>query len=156
MISMLRVDHRLLHGQVIYSWLKSIDCNSILIANDAVANDEVRQQLLKISAPADKKLVIRTLEKSISILANPKNQLIKFFIIVEDLHDAWRLAEKIDEINQINIGSIKSSPDAQKINNAVYLTNEAKVILRRLKEKHIALDVRQVATETAINIDSLL
>lgn len=156
MINMIRVDHRLLHGQVIYSWLKSIDCNAILIANDEVTQDEVRQELLKLSAPSDKKLLIRSMEKSISILQNPKNQPVKFFIIVENITDALQLSESIDDIKSINIGSIKTKADAEKVNNAVYLSQQDKIILRKFIAKNIALDVRQVAGETATNINAFL
>lgn len=156
MIALFRVDHRLLHGQVIYSWLKSIDCNVILIANDNVAQDEVRQQLLKLSAPVDKKLLIRTIEKSTAILRNPKNQPAKFFIITENIHDAWQLTEQITDVEKINIGSIKSSGDTEKVNNAVFLNHQDKIILRKFRQRNILLDVRQVANETVTNIDKFL
>ena len=43
MIKLLRVDHRLLHGQVVYSWCSQIKPNCILVANDEVEKDEMRQ-----------------------------------------------------------------------------------------------------------------
>ena len=43
MIKLLRVDHRLLHGQVAMTWTQALDTNCILIANDAVVNDSVRK-----------------------------------------------------------------------------------------------------------------
>ena len=39
MIQLLRVDHRLLHGQVVFSWCGQLNPNCILIANDAAATD---------------------------------------------------------------------------------------------------------------------
>ena len=49
MIQLLRVDHRLLHGQVAFSWVKNLQSNCILIANDKVVNDEVYKTTLKLS-----------------------------------------------------------------------------------------------------------
>ena len=43
MIQLLRVDHRLLHGQVVFSWCGQLNPNCILIANDAAATDDVRK-----------------------------------------------------------------------------------------------------------------
>lgn len=43
----LRVDHRLLHGQVAFSWTSALGADCILIANTAVTNDNLRKQLLK-------------------------------------------------------------------------------------------------------------
>jgi len=36
MILLLRVDHRLLHGQVVFSWCSQLQPNCILIADDEV------------------------------------------------------------------------------------------------------------------------
>ncbi|MFQ7536893.1 MAG: PTS sugar transporter subunit IIB [Clostridium sp.] len=53
MIKMLRVDHRLLHGQVAFSWTGYLGVNCILIANDdCVTNDLLRQRFASPSHPA--------------------------------------------------------------------------------------------------------
>ena len=49
MIVLLRIDHRLLHGQVAFSWTKSISTDCILIASDAVVQDELRMTALRVS-----------------------------------------------------------------------------------------------------------
>ena len=49
MIQLLRVDHRLLHGQVVFSWCGQLNPNCILIANDAAATDDVRKAALRLA-----------------------------------------------------------------------------------------------------------
>lgn len=49
MIQMLRVDHRLLHGQVAVAWFHALDINTILIANDEVAKDDLRKAAERFS-----------------------------------------------------------------------------------------------------------
>lgn len=51
MIQFVRIDHRLLHGQVLYSWLKSIVCDTILIANDSVAVSESKRMVCDWQSP---------------------------------------------------------------------------------------------------------
>lgn len=51
MIKLLRVDHRLLHGQVAMAWTQSLDSDCILIANDAVVNDNIRKTTMKLAKP---------------------------------------------------------------------------------------------------------
>ena len=60
MIQLLRVDHRLLHGQVVFSWCGQLNPNCILIANDAAATDDVRKAALRLGKPNNAKLVIKT------------------------------------------------------------------------------------------------
>ncbi len=42
MIKLLRIDHRLLHGQVAFSWSKQIGTDCILLASDTLLNDQLR------------------------------------------------------------------------------------------------------------------
>ena len=63
MIQLLRVDHRLLHGQVVFSWCGQLNPNCILIANDAAATDDVRKAALRLGKPNNAKLVIKTVDQ---------------------------------------------------------------------------------------------
>ena len=70
MIKLLRVDHRLLHGQVAMTWTQELDTNCILIACDAVVKDDVRKTTLKLARPAGVKLVIKSVDDSLSLKAS--------------------------------------------------------------------------------------
>ena len=62
MIKLLRVDERLIHGQVAFAWTNSLKADCILIVNDAVAADKLRSTSLKMAAPAGVKFVVKTLK----------------------------------------------------------------------------------------------
>ena len=62
MIVLVRVDHRLLHGQVVFTWTKSISTDCILIASDAVVKDELRMTALRLSKPNGVKLVMKSID----------------------------------------------------------------------------------------------
>lgn len=49
MIKLLRVDHRLLHGQVAFSWTSTLSADCILIASDAVMKDDLRKMSIKLA-----------------------------------------------------------------------------------------------------------
>ena len=68
MIKLVRVDHRLLHGQVAFTWVKMIGTDCILIANDSVAKDELRMSALRMAKPDNTKLVIKSMEDSIKAI----------------------------------------------------------------------------------------
>ena len=68
MIKLLRVDHRLLHGQVAFSWTTNLGADCILIANDGIMHDDLRKTTVKLSKPAGTKLVIKNIEDSIAAI----------------------------------------------------------------------------------------
>lgn len=104
MIKLLRVDHRLLHGQVAMTWTQELDTNCILIACDAVVKDDVRKTTLKLARPAGVKLVIKSVDDSIEALRSGVTDKYRLFIVVESIEDAYRLAKGYSEIKHINIG----------------------------------------------------
>lgn len=48
MIKLVRIDHRLLHGQVVFSWTKSLGISRIIVVDDETANDEMKKSFLKL------------------------------------------------------------------------------------------------------------
>ena len=88
MIQLLRVDHRLLHGQVVFSWCSQLNPNCILIANDAAATDDVRKAALRLGKPNNAKLVIKTVEDSIAAINEGKTDKYSLMIVTGNVKDA--------------------------------------------------------------------
>ncbi len=105
MITLLRVDHRLLHGQVAFSWTQYVGADCILIANDSVPGDELRKTTIKLAKPPSVKLVIKNINDSIEAIKSGVTDKYNLFIVVESVNDAWRIASAIDEIKSINLGN---------------------------------------------------
>ena len=80
MIKLLRVDYRLVHGQVAISWSRHIGADCILVANDEVAKDEMRQSMLRLSKPQGMKLVIKSIEDSVKSIKSGVTDKYKMFI----------------------------------------------------------------------------
>ena len=114
MIKLLRVDHRLLHGQVAMAWTQSLDSDCILIANDAVVNDNIRKTTMKLAKPNGVKLVMKNIEDSIAALNAGVTDKYKLFIVVESIEDAYRLAKGYAGIRSINLGGCKPKEDIVK------------------------------------------
>lgn len=52
----LRIDDRLIHGQVVSYWIPYNNVNKILIVDDEIINDKFRQAALKLGTPASVKI----------------------------------------------------------------------------------------------------
>ena len=68
LIKLLRVDHRLLHGQVAFSWTNSVKADCILVASDQVVNDDIWKTTLKLGKPSGVKLVIKNMQDVIEAI----------------------------------------------------------------------------------------
>lgn len=150
MIILLRVDHRLLHGQVAFSWIQNLGADCILIANDGVVNDELRKTTMKLAKPQEVKLVIKNIEDSIQALKSGVTDKYKLFIVVESVEDAYKIAKEVDEIKQINLGGVKARENSRNISKAVNLLEEEENLLKELQSLGIEIEIRQVANDTKV------
>ena len=72
MIQLIRVDDRLLHGQVAYSWKAKLQYDAIVLVSDEASKDDLRKATLKMCCPPGVKLATRSVEEGANLLNNPK------------------------------------------------------------------------------------
>lgn len=156
MIKLMRIDHRLLHGQVAFSWTKFLEADCILIASDNLMNDELKMSAIRMAKPTGIKLVMKSLDDSISALNSGVTDKYKLFIIVESVEDAYQLAKKVNHITSINIGGMKSCEDRRQVSKAVFVSDNDVTLLKELNDRGIELEVRLVPSDTKQNIINLL
>ena len=149
MVLLLRVDHRMMHGQVAFSWTQNLGADCILIANDAVASDELRKTTMKLAKPQGVKLVIKNVEDGIALNSGVTDKY-KLFIVVESVEDAYKIASKVKSIQEINLGGIKSREGSRNISKTINLTEEEEKMLRKLTEKGIEIEIRQLPADSKI------
>lgn len=117
MVVHLRVDERLIHGQVVTSWLKSLSVSRIVVANDAAAKDEIQKMSLLMAVPAGQKCMVADMETAVKVLSDPRGKDIRMLVVCDSPYDALRLvrdAPGITEVNLVNYGSLVPGESKRK------------------------------------------
>lgn len=156
MIKLVRVDHRFLHGQVVFTWTKTLGIDCILIANDAVAEDMLRMSALRMAKPQGTKLVMKSIDDSIEALNSGVTDKYKLLILVETIKDAWRLAEKVELFQKINLGGTKMAEDKKQISKAVFVSEDDCELLKKMHQKGIKLEAQTVPDDAACDVMKLI
>ncbi|MCT7861242.1 MAG: PTS sugar transporter subunit IIB [Lactobacillus crispatus] len=110
MIKMLRIDERLIHGQVAVVWSKVLNVTHILVANDDVVNNDLQVTSLKMAVPDNIKFIARNVADSIKILNNPKAKDLAMMVVVRNFKDAAEIAKNVNTIERINVGNFGLLP----------------------------------------------
>lgn len=133
-IKMTRVDERLVHGQG-QMWIKSLGCNTVIVANDAVSQDKIQQTLMKAVIPSSIVMRFFSIDKVIEVIhkANAEQSI---FIIVKDLKDALLLVKGGVPIRELNIGNIHKAPNKEQVSRFIYLGHEDKEAIRELSQTY--------------------
>ena len=105
-IKIVRIDDRLIHGQIVQGWLKTVDVDKILIVSDEVANDEMQQILLSMAVPSSVKLVIKNIKDASYEIANEVYEKDKLMILFSNPQDIVRMIDNGIKFQSVNIGGM--------------------------------------------------
>ena len=155
MIKLVRLDERLIHGQGAFAWTNSLGADCILIVNDAVSKDKIRASSLKMAAPTGVKFVVKSVEEAVPLLNGTKTSKYKLFILVDSTKDALTLAQKVDEVRQINLGNMKLREGRVMITNSIAVSEEEKQDIYDIEAAGVEVECRAVPTDKKVIATSL-
>ncbi|HHX67742.1 MAG: PTS N-acetylgalactosamine transporter subunit IIB [Miniphocaeibacter sp.] len=153
-IVLTRIDNRLIHGQVATQWTNSIGANLLLVANDKVAGDKMRQSLMDMAAPTGVATRYFTIQKTIDIIHKAAERQ-KIFIIAETPQDVLKLVEGGVPIKKVNIGNMHMAEGKRQVAKVVAVDDDDVEAFKKLKDKGIELEIRRVPTESSEDVDKL-
>ncbi|HIQ74518.1 MAG TPA: PTS sugar transporter subunit IIB [Candidatus Cottocaccamicrobium excrementipullorum] len=151
MIKLIRVDHRLLHGQVIFSWTRQMAINHIIVADDKVPGDPIGKMALSIAKPAGCTLDIIPFSQLSKSVETHQNQNI--MIIVKGPEEAKTLCQILPEVKKINYGGVAKKPGSKEYGKAVYLNENELKATREILEKGVEIYIQQVPTASVEHAD---
>lgn len=133
-IDALRVDERLIHGQIAMVWSRALNLDGIVVANDEAAGNELQQKALKMAVPNGIKVIIKTMAGAIELLKDKRAGHMHILVLVRTVGDALMISQHLDNIEYINIGNVGKSVDGDKktLTKFVMLTDEELDNLREL------------------------
>ena len=154
MIKLVRIDDRLVHGQVSFTWVPSLGTDCLVVANDKIAKDDFQKMTLGLAKPAGSKLLIKSMADAVTFLNDEKNKSLKILVLINTVKDAFELAKNVQEIRSINFGGIRAKEGAKLISKAVAVTDEDVIIIKELIQRGIELEIRQVPTDQKQKVES--
>ncbi|XBS71521.1 PTS sugar transporter subunit IIB [Acerihabitans sp. KWT182] len=157
-ISFLRIDDRLIHGQMAASWIGSSPCDGIVVVdNDAAGNDMQKRVLLSI-LPSVKTWVLsinEAAEKLPKIIASLK----KYYLVVRSASALVTLAENngalLESVRRVNVGPLSKREDAVAVNKGQAIVPEEIPAFHRLKALGFAIEFRLLPDTPAVSWDSV-
>lgn len=155
MIQKIRIDDRLLHGQVAYSWKSKLNYDAIVIASNEAANDEMRKTTIKLCCPDGVKLATRTISDAATLLKNEKLKNMRVFVICANPKSVCELLKLLDEKPVINVGGMQMEADKILFSKAVYVNKEDITYLDEIHDDGYTIEVQEVPSTPIHAYDAL-
>lgn len=156
MIKLVRIDHRLLHGQVVFSWSKSLNINRIIIANKEAANDEFKKMSLNLSKPTGIKLTIFSVEQLLEKMPKIETLNENIMLIFGNTKEIRQFCEAYPKVQEINYGGISKKEGSKQFSNAIFLNESEQEDAKKLKALGIKQFIQQVPTSKKEDLNTML
>ena len=144
MIELVRVDDRLLHGQVAFLWTKYLKIQTILIANDEILSDEFTMLSLNLAKPTGIKLIVDSTANAVEYMKNHLESDERVLVVINNMEDAEYLLKSVKEVRRLNLGGLRERPGSIRITNAITLTNEDIQHCRNLMNDGVNIEMQSV------------
>jgi mannose/fructose/N-acetylgalactosamine-specific phosphotransferase system component IIB len=148
-LPLLRIDDRLLHGQVLVGWAVPLQPARIVLANDAVAADPVRRRVYE-ELPHDE------FEIDVVTLADAARELERggrLLVVCGSPADARRLLEFGAGVRRINLGNLRGA-DRRELTQSVFLSRQDVEDLQAILARGVAVEARDLPGTRGVLVDA--
>lgn len=154
-IVLVRIDNRLIHGQVATAWTNYVGANLLVVPNDDVAKNEMRQSLMDMATPQGVQTRYFSVQKTIDVIHKASDKQV-IGLIVETPQDVLRLAEGGVPMEMVNIGNMHMEPGKKQISKAVCVNQSDIDTFKKLNNMGIKLEIQRVPSEGKEDIMKLI
>ena len=148
MISHVRIDSRLIHGQVVEAWLPLLKVGRVVVADDEASDSPLMRAAMGLAVPPGVEVDISRLDEV--PFARFDQDSVRTLVLVRDVAALMRAKSRGLPLRRVNLGNIHHGPGRRPVSASVYLTAEELQQLRALEASGVELEVRGVPSDRPI------
>lgn len=149
-LKLVRVDDRLIHGQVVTIWLKAIHAKRIVIVDDATARDGFLKEIIELAAPPGVTTEIYEVESGIARVAALADDPEPIFVLMRSPVTAVKLREAGIEFPVLNVGGIGAGPGRKPLYRNISASPPEIEAMRRLEALGTRVELRIVEQDRPV------
>jgi len=147
MLLLVRIDDRLIHGQVVEGWMNFLKATCIIVADDMVAANPAQRSILEISVPEGIKVVIGGVEDICGRLRSPSLDRERAILLFSNPGDVLRSLDLGLQCSAVNLGGLRFMPGKRKIIDVLAVDEADLGALREILRRGVKVEVQTVPTE---------
>jgi len=142
---LVRVDDRLVHGQVVLGWGRALKLRHLVLVDDAIATSAWEQDLYRMGVPDDMTIEFASVAAASERFAGWDAAKDRSMVLVNDVATLARLCDAAP-VGRVNLGGIHQAPERAQRLPYVFLSDAEVDELRRLAERGVAITAQDVPT----------
>lgn len=155
-IQLVRIDDRLIHGQVVLGWARHLNTKRIILCDDTVASSDWEKELYLSMVPLDIEGLVLSVPELVEHIQTSDTDLSRTIILVNSPKTIEKLIDSGIALKQVNVGGIHFRQGRKKILNYLYLDEEEVQAFKRCIEKGVIFECQDVPVCKSSSLEKLL
>ncbi len=149
MIALVRVDNRLLHGQILETWIPKLGIEEVVVADDEAAGSPLARAAMTLCVPPELPArIVKLGEVDWAALGAKKAPVLVLVRDVAALAAARRAGLGPALARRVNLGNVHFGPGRRPVTPSVFLSGAELGILRDLVAAGFEVEARAIPSET--------
>lgn len=153
---LIRIDDRLIHGQVLVGWGSYYPIKHIIIGNNHISQNEWEKNLLLMAAPSDMDARVLTLDEALAYIHENLRAREMSMVLVNSPQDIQTMAGNGLKVRRINVGGIHFNEGRAEYLSYLYLNREEVDIFKELIQQGFFFECQDVPTSTKYDLTKIL
>lgn len=155
-IKLVRLDFRLIHGQVIAKWFGQIMGNEIVIIDDDLSQDSFMASIYEMSAPVDSKVHVYSVEDAVKKVEDGTFASGKVLVLFKNVDQVFKAVEIGFKIDELQIGGLGSAPGRINVYGPITLDDHDASLLKKIADQGTNIYLQQVPEEAKMTFSKVL
>jgi PTS system mannose-specific IIB component len=153
-ISFLRIDNRLIHGQVVEAWLPGLKVARVVVADDEAAHSPLMKVAMGLAVPPELEVDILPLRDT--PFAPYAADKVKTLLLLRDIQALVEARKLGLPQTRVNLGNVHHGPMRRAVSTSVFLNAEEMEQLKRLHEDGWDIEARGVPSERPVTFSEMV
>ncbi len=155
-LELVRVDDRLIHGQVTVAWGSWLSPDRIVLANDEVAASPWRREMYSSTDSMGVAVTVVAVDEFVGCMSDGVWDDERVLLVVESPADLLRVVRGGVAVPDANIGGMHHAPGKRELLPYLYVNDDDVRALRELESLGVRLEARDVPQARPVDVGALL
>jgi mannose/fructose/N-acetylgalactosamine-specific phosphotransferase system component IIB len=153
---LVRVDDRLIHGQVVGGWLPVVQAERIVVVSDRAAGDPLQSGLMRLAVPDDVGVDVLTVDDAAARLNEGAWGNERVMLLLPGVQELIWLVDLGVSITQVNLGGLHDAPGRTMVAPHLAFTTEEQNIIKRLFSRGLRFETRPLPGDVPVPLHELI
>ncbi|WP_055109259.1 PTS system mannose/fructose/N-acetylgalactosamine-transporter subunit IIB [Paenibacillus ihumii] len=155
-VKLVRVDFRLIHGQVVTKWSNTVTAKTMIVVNDELSEDEFMADIYVMAAPPGIKVEVLSIASFVEQANAGQYDSGSILVLFKNIEDVRNAVERGIVFAEVQIGGLGAAGNRTSVVKGISIDREDADNLICMRDRGVEVYFQVTPEETKLSLDKAL